>query len=114
MTALGLAGTISDGRELPPGQLRGLEPRGGWKRPALFSRLVKTRTKRPACSTLHFRDGRKEQWPAQLAYAIWLLGLEIHPATVAAGSPTCSADTAARKAAKAVGWAADSIASKGS
>jgi hypothetical protein len=33
---------------------------------------MKTRTKRPAPSTLHFRDGTKEQWPAQLAYAIWL------------------------------------------
>jgi hypothetical protein len=33
---------------------------------------MKTRTKRPSRSTLHFRDGRKEQWPAQLAYAIWL------------------------------------------
>jgi hypothetical protein len=26
----------------------------------------------PADSTLHFRDGRKEQWRAQLACAIWL------------------------------------------
>jgi hypothetical protein len=33
---------------------------------------MKTRTKQPADSTLHFRDGRKEQWLAQLAYAIWL------------------------------------------
>ena len=33
---------------------------------------MKTRTKKPARSTLHFRDGRKEQWPARLAYAIWL------------------------------------------
>ncbi|MGA2661577.1 MAG: hypothetical protein ABSH34_29195 [Verrucomicrobiota bacterium] len=33
---------------------------------------MKTSTKRPARSTLHFRDGTKEQWPAQLAYAIWL------------------------------------------
>ena len=30
------------------------------------------RTKRTARSTLYFRDGRKEQWPEQLAYAIWL------------------------------------------
>jgi len=33
---------------------------------------MKARTKRPAPSTLHLRDGTKEQWPAQLAYAIWL------------------------------------------
>jgi len=33
---------------------------------------MKTRTRRPADSTLHSRDGREEQWPAQLAYAIWL------------------------------------------
>jgi len=34
--------------------------------------IVKTRTKRPGRSTLYFGDGRKQQWPAQLAYAIWL------------------------------------------
>jgi hypothetical protein len=33
---------------------------------------MKTRTKGPASSTLHFGDGRKQEWPAQLAYAIWL------------------------------------------
>jgi len=33
---------------------------------------MKTRTKRPARSTLRFRDGTKQQWPAQFAYAIWL------------------------------------------
>jgi hypothetical protein len=49
-----------------------LEPRAGWKRPALLFHPMKTRTKRPAPSTLHFGDGTKEQWPAQLAYAIWL------------------------------------------
>jgi hypothetical protein len=30
------------------------------------------RTKRTARSILHFRDGRKQKWPAQVAYAIWL------------------------------------------
>jgi len=31
---------------------------------------MKARTKRPARSTLHLRDGRKEQWAVLLAYAI--------------------------------------------
>jgi len=38
---------------------------------------MKTRTKPPSRSTLHFRDGTKEQWLPQLAYAIWLAVLAV-------------------------------------
>ena len=37
-----------------------------------FFHLMKTTTKRPERSTLHFRDGTKRRWPPQLAYTIWL------------------------------------------
>lgn len=47
-----------------------LEPGAGWKRPARLFHPMKTRTKRPATSTLHLRDGTDE-WGQLREVAVW-------------------------------------------